>query len=304
MIQDLVRLTCRGPVSIEKLKKKLGIDDRFLADLIAVGISKGYQFQHKDGMLVARTRVGSVSGELILGKRKPGRYRVGIMTDTHFGSRWCDVAAVRSFLLSARKAGCQIIVCTGDLVDGNASVLLPDQISSSLEYQMAAATKVLSEFKDMNFTYIAGNHCGKFSSSMGMEVGLIIQSHMRKEGIKIHYRGAGRGSATIHGARWEFAHPHGGASTRNAVRRVLNGWSEALDVPCDIVAMGHFHKYATVNVYPENIYGVAGGCFQTKGSEFSNRIANAWDVGGTIVSYQVNRNGSITEKSSEFFPSK
>ena len=230
---------------------------------------------------------------------KPGRHRVAMISDLHFGSKFCNKKRMIAFLKEAWKQGARVCVVVGDVLDGNKSVLLPEQSSTTFDAQLAELRAFMKKAPAFEFVAIDGNHDGYFSASAGFTSGQLVANDLREHGVDWTFLGVCLGRARIHGARWHLWHPHGGASTRNAVRRILNERAEALQERTDILVMGHFHKFASLPIYPEGIHGVCCPTFQEKGSEFSNRMTRPWDIGGVIVAYNVARNGHVSEVSAE-----
>lgn len=300
---DILRLTQKKAWPVDKLCARLGLSDKELRDNVKEGQKEGFTVQIRGGMVTSKSPSLVEFERPVLGDMRPGRKHVAIMTDTHFGSTHCDLPGIQRFLQLAWDRGCRVAVCTGDVLDGNKEVLLHEQDQTGFDKQIDAACKSLSKAPPFQWVAIDGNHDGYFSSSIGTISGVTLAERLRAVGVKWDFAGVCLGRATIHGAKWHLWHPHGGASTRNAIRRILNERIESLDEPADILAIGHFHKYCGLPTYPEGVYGIAGGTFQKKLSEFANRIAKGWDIGGSIVSYTLNKDGTVSEISSEFFPS-
>lgn len=239
-----------------------------------------------------------------LGEAKPGRYRVAQVTDVHHGSKFCDCKALLDFLKIANER-CSAIVVTGDVIDGQKSVLTHEQRAVGADDQVDEATEVWTAATlTIPVVAIGGNHDGYAYAATGIDAGKVLGERMRAAGVDWRYLGQCLGRAIIHGAKWELWHPMGAGSTRNAVRRILNSRAESYDADDrpNILAIGHYHRHTSVLAYPENVYCVSGGTYQRKGSEFSNRITNQWDVGASIVSYTVHADGSVGEFAVEFFP--
>lgn len=301
MIHDILRHTARRPQTIDYLCTKLSLSTKMLREVLAQAQKSGYHVMEIDGYVSSKTPLGpqpvtvSVQG-------KPGRHHVAVFTDVHFGSTYCDRNSLSGFLHGAWEKGCRVAVCSGDLLDGNKPVLIPEQRRTSFDSQVGEALNSFKKAPAFKYLAIDGNHDGYFSACMGTYSGRIVQDRARQEGIDWTFLGACYGRTNLYGARWSLWHPHGAASTRNAVRRALNDRAEALTENADVLLCGHFHKYVALPVYPEGIFAVCGGTFQRKGSEFSNRISRAWDVGGTIVSYTVGKDGRAREFSAEFYP--
>jgi len=304
LLSEILRLTSRHAVPLDTLAQKAGVSARAINAAITLGNAEGYSLRVVDGYLSSRCPAVKAKGAITLGDTTPGRKHVAIVTDLHFGSLHCNTRALERFLALAWSKGARVCVLTGDILDGNKPVLMHDQSKVGWDGQVGEAVRVFAKATAFEFVAIDGNHDGYFSSSSGLISGQLLQNAMRAAGVDWSFAGVCLGRATIHGAAWHLWHPHGGAGTRNAIRRILNSRIEALEEHAHVVAMGHFHKFATVAAYPENVFGVAGGTFQEKGSEFANRISNGWDVGGTIVSYTVDDKGTPSQFSAEFFPVK
>ncbi len=299
LINQLVRLTCRKAQPTHYLCSKLGLSEAELSALALSGVAAGYQIQTRDGHIYSQATVGGHAKTIIMGDATYQRHHVAIATDLHFGSTHCDEDALLSFLHTAWERGCRKAVATGDILDGIGDKLRADQTYIGFDGQAGRATRLMRKAPPFEWVAIDGNHDGYHSAACGMVSGQILESRMREAGVSWTFAGVCLGRAVIHGAKWHLWHPHGGASSRNAVRRILNERAESLEEACDILAMGHLHKFVSLPVYPEDIHAIAGGTFQRKRSEFANRISKPWDVGGVIASYETTREG-IIERAAEF----
>lgn len=305
MIDLLVHLTCRRPVHRDKLRARLGLTQRGLDRMIAHAQAEGRCIALLDGGFVATRIPHGPHRTVVLGAKKPGRYGVGQATDFHFGSAHCDLEAIAQWGAKAWARGVRKVVCTGDVLDGWKDKLLVEQRAVGFDRQAHEAATTLRALPPFSWVAIDGNHDGYFSSAIGVVSGELLEQRMRAAGVDWNFAGVCLGRAIVHGARWQMWHPHGGASKRNTLRCILNERIEALQEPADVVAMGHFHKFASVLAYPENVLGVAGGTFQRKdshgrGSEFARRITSAWDIGGPVVSYEIDRKGRVRDLAAEF----
>ena len=265
--------------------------------------------QHEPKPVVTIDAPGTVMGRIArrpvrLGEAKPGRYRVAHVTDIHFGSKHCDAKALLDFLKVAKDAGCDVVVCTGDVLDGTDERLVMEQRCVGFDDQAEEATEVIAGAPKFAWVVIGGNHDAKANDLAGVESGRVLEQRMREAGVEWHSLGSCLGRATIHGARWELYHPHGSGSTRNAVRRILNAKAEKYE-PHDrphVLATGHFHKWTCVATYPERVFCVGGGTFQRRESDFGVRMIHPWDIGGSIVSYTIADDGTPCEFAVEFYP--
>lgn len=299
MLDQIVRLTCRRPMSVASLAERLGVTRRALLTEIRQARKAGSFVEVCEGFVGTRVRVGA--GEVVrLGKTKPGRYSVGHFTDLHAGSKYSDQEALLNTLHKAWDKGCRVIANTGDNLDGHKDVLLLEQRAVGFDAQSAELVETFKKAPPFQVVAIDGNHDGYFSNAIGFTSGSLLETRMREAGIDWTFAGVCLGRALLHGAKWMLWHPHGGASTRNALRRILNERAESLQEPVDVLAMGHFHKFVCIPTFPEGVFGIAGGTFQRKGSEFSNRISRPWDTGASIVSYDLDVKGHVSHVAAEF----
>jgi hypothetical protein len=242
-----------------------------------------------------------------IGDKRPGRHYMLHVTDLHAGSKWADMLALREFLLQGKTLPIDGVLVTGDNIDGVSEKLVPEQRAYGLEDQQAELVDVFASVElDVPVWSISGNHDGYCDHAAGMESGRVLTDRMRERGVEWNYLGQCLGRVVIHGAKIELWHGSGGAGTRNAVRRVLNHRAESYkgeDTP-HVLLVGHYHRYAQFVAIPENVLCVSGATFQRKRTEFANRIAHPWDIGGGILSWTVRADGSVGEFAYEFVPAK
>lgn len=297
--RDIVRLTCRRPMAIGALCERLACTKRELLAEIRDARKAGAIIEIVDGFVGTRVRIGA-EPTVRIGRAKPGRHLVAHVTDLHAGSKYFDADALSEFLEVAWERGARCLVNTGDNLDGHKDVLLLEQKHVGFDAQATALVDVFRKAPPFAIVAIDGNHDGYFSNSTGFVSGKLLEHRMREERVAWTFAGVCLGSAIVEGSRWQLWHPHGGASTRNALRRILNARVEAMHEPLDFLAMGHFHKFTSVPTFPEGVFAFSGGTFQRKRSEFANRISSAWDVGGTLVSFDLDRKGRVSHQAAEF----
>lgn len=300
---DVLRLTTKKAQPVDKLCLRLGISETELRKVAKEANAKGFTIRVQSGHVFSRPPAMSPGKQVVIGKATPGRKHVAVITDMHFGSTHCDKKGLARFMSDAWALGCREVICTGDILDGVKPVLLHEQEAIGFDAQADLAVETVSAGPKFSWVVIGGNHDAYASDAIGIESGKVLADRMQEAGVKWNYAGSCLGHAKVSGLSVQMWHPHGGASTRNAVRRILNARIENMVNQVDALLIGHFHKYCTVQAYPENVYGIAGGTFQLQRSDFAIRMSNAWDVGGSILSYTVDKNGRASEISSSFYPS-
>lgn len=301
MIHDIVSFTNRHAKTIGWLTAKLQCSEKELRAAIANGRKQGFLTEIVGENVF--TRLAIATGPLIIiGNKKPGRHHIALYSDTHWGSKHSLEKAQLEFLRMAWKKGCRTVVAPGDLTDGVKPLLVPEQRYTGADEQIAEGTEIWRKAPPFQVVSCTGNHDGYTSHAVGSDIGRVIEQRMQAEGVEWYHSGTCLGQAVVNGARVQLWHPHGAASTTNAVRRTLNARAEKLEVPVDLIVSGHYHHYAAVHAYQEDVFCVGAATFQVKKYEFANRISGGWNVGGAIISFTADRKGRAHEFSSKFYP--
>jgi len=305
MIFDIIHHTSRIARSIGWLTLKLVCSERELRAAIKTAQEQGFHV-HIVGQNVFTKLPVTTGPTITLGTAKPGRYKIAHYTDPHWGSKHSSKQGQIDFLRFAWSEGCRVVAATGDNTDGVKPLLVPEQRVTGADEQIDEGVQIWKRVVKIGCPFsiaaISGNHDGYSSHAIGSDIGRLTEERMQAEGIDWHHAGTCIGNAVLHGARTHLWHPMGAASTTNAIRRMLNNKAEKLDVPTDLILSGHLHHYAAFHAAAEDIYCAAGGTFQMKRYEFANRITGPWDVGGSILTFTVDRRGRACEFSSKFYP--
>lgn len=305
-IFDVIHHTGRQVKTIGWLTGKLRCSETELRSAVAAAAKQGFLTQITDGYVFTRLAI-KTGTSVTLGSAKPGRYNIAHYTDPHWGSKHSLRKAQVDFLKFAWKEGCRVAAITGDLTDGVKPLLVPEQRFTGADEQLAEGQQIWRDVYKAGCKYecaaTTGNHDGYTSHAIGSDFGRVIEERMRADGINWTNTGTCLGHAVLHGARTELWHPHGAASTTNAIRRTLNARAENLEEPVDLLLSGHYHHVGFTYAMKEDVFCAAGATFQTKQSEFANRISAGWNVGGSIISFTIGRNGLASEFSGRFFPS-
>lgn len=301
MIHQVVHHTGRQIRTIAWLTEKLQCSERELRSCIRTGQQAGFLTQIVGQNVF--TRIAVATGPTItIGEKAPGRHHIALYSDPHWGSKHSLKKAQSKFLEFAWKQGCRTAVVPGDLTDGVKSLLVPEQRFTGADEQIDEGVQIWKKAPPYEIAACSGNHDGYSSHAIGSDLGRIIQERMREAGVQWNHTGTCVGNAVVHGARVQLWHPHGAASTTNAVRRSLNSRAEKLEEPVDLLVSGHYHHYAAVHAFKEDVFCVGAATFQVKRYEFANRISAPWDVGGVIISFTSDRKGRASEFSSKLYP--
>ncbi len=299
VVEDIVAASNRKAVPIGAVLAKCKINTQIFQEALAFAEKKGYEIRLHEGMVFSRVAVRAAK-RVVLGATKPGRYHVGYWSDTHFGCRHSAEDAMLAHRHRCWDAGAKVMVHTGDLLDGNRQVLLADQNYVGWESQYLRLERTVKKGPPLADVAIDGNHDGYYSAAVGTPSGALVAARLREKGRDWHYAGMCEGRAEIHGADWYLWHPHGGSQSKMGVINVLAQKVAFCDEHIDVLAMGHLHKNV-VALADDNVLTITTGTYQRKMSEFANRISQSWDIGGSIVSYELDKKGGVHELACQFY---
>jgi len=289
-IEDIVRITNKRAQPLEAVLLKAKINTKQLQGAVEEGAKRGFQIRVRDGYVFSQVAAEGAE-RIVIGAVKPGRYSVCHFSDTHFGCRHTAEEDILEHLTRSWEAGARVAVHTGDLLDGNKPVLLGDQDWVGFESQFIRCLRTIRKAPPFTYVAIDGNHDGYYSASIGTPSGAIVASRMRENGIDWRFAGVCVGRAQIHGADWHLWHPAGGSASKMGVIKVMSDRVDDLGEHVDVLAMGHLHKFVAATW--DGALLVAPGTYQRKKSEFANRISGDWDIGGALVSYDVDKGGYV-----------
>ncbi|NMC35375.1 MAG: hypothetical protein GYA36_23385 [Veillonellaceae bacterium] len=169
----------------------------------------------------------------------PKIFRIGIVSDTHLGSRFQQLTHLKDFYRSARLNGCSCIVHAGDLTDGyttapsrrkNQFITSPDDM---IDY-------VVGNYpNDLKTYFISGNHDEKFVKSLGIDVCReISRNRTDMEFIGSMYGGLEFGNIIISHGIGNFAE-YSRVGTNKKLYSVLSR-------PPELIINGHTHTWDIV----------------------------------------------------------
>lgn len=221
--------------------------------------------------------------------------RFGVISDTHWGSRYERIDAFIEFVRTCIKMGIKDIYGTGDMFDGHGMYKGQEfeVYAHGADEQKAVFKKKIPQFKGVNFSFITGNHDGSFFKSVGLSMGTYISEVYDNW----HFLGADSASIRLRtksgrSLRISLIHPGGG--TAYAVTYHLQKHIESLPggQKPDAVFMGHYHKSVWMPIY-RNVDGFYSGCFQSQTPFMASRNIAAM-VGGWTIEATVTERKSLT----------
>lgn len=285
---------CRNGISFSALCDKLDLSparaSRLLKDARAAGVAVdvahdtvGLHWETPIDDVVSVTPAPTV-GEL---------YRCAVISDTHFGSRYCLRAQLADFLRYAYDQGCREVLHCGDILDGCYRHGVFELTHSGVDDQARDAAEVLPSLPGLTYHAITGNHEQSFAEKTGCNVGRAIM------GV---WRSLGRDDLTVHGARGAYLRVGGAVvhlwhpKKSEAYARTYHLQKQIekyTAIKPQILLAGHWHSAGSC--YERGVEGIAVPCWQGSGSDFAKSLGNAPSIGGLILEWRMTEHGTIRD---------
>ncbi len=225
--------------------------------------------------------------------------KIGIISDIHFGSRYCLREQVEQFVVNLHAMGIQDIFCPGDLLEGCYKHAHFELSAVAWDDQAEEALRHLPVLPGLKYHFIDGNHDYTWSDRNGYDSGKALVSLARSYGREdLHYYGARGTLINYGGTRIELWHPKknlGYALSYGLQNHIRD--THPSRVP-DLLFAGHWHRY--VKFRQQNTWAFASGTFQHGDSPFGRSLGGDVAVGGLVVSWKKDSDGVIRHLNDEF----
>lgn len=250
-----------------------------LEELAAALHAKGVDFRVEHGAVVTPKRATDVDRDFAVDLGRD-HYRIGVVSDTHGGSKYEQLTALRSFYRYADEREVDLFIHAGDLTQG------PDRMhrdqylgvhahGSDQQVDYVAATYPRSERGALTYV-ITGNHDDSFLNEGGTNV--VRQVTAKREDFV--YVGQDAAYLTIGGLRAYVTHPDGGGAYAKTYK--LQKLAAVMPVEKDVrlLLVGHYHSYAAT--LERGTYALQLPCFQSQYSWLARKFLHP-DIGGVIL---------------------
>ncbi len=222
------------------------------------------------------------------------RFQIAVISDTHFGSKYCLRKQLKEFVRHAYDRGCRHVLHAGDMLDGCYRHGQWELTHHGVDDQIQDALDTLPRIDGLNYHYIAGNHDETFTAATGLDTGRLIQDRARASGrADLHYHGCRDALLKLGTVKIELWHPRSGKaySLSYHLQNYIRDMPAASGRKPDLIFAGHWHTA----VYFEQRGIHACGCptFQGGGSAFGKSLSGAPSIGGLIVSWELTQHGTL-----------
>ena len=210
-----------------------------------------------------------VNGQVYLGDREreseakvdigtSSNIKIGIVSDTHFGSRFEQLTALRDFYRRAEDQGVQAFIHAGDVTQGTPKMhrgMEHEVHLLSADGQIGYTLDVYPE-SDVPTYFITGNHDDSWLNESGTNV--VRQVCASRENF--HYLGQDACYLNMDGLRIYVVHPAGGLSYAKSYKPQKITESIPIRKRTQLVIIGHYHTYGVFKV--QETQAVMQPCFQ------------------------------------------
>lgn len=224
--------------------------------------------------------------------------RLGIVSDTHGGSHYEQLTALRTFYRYADEQGVDAFIHGGDMTQGSDKMHLEQPYQVHVHGADQAANYVIATYPrssrpDIQTFVMDGNHDDSFLKDGGINIVRRISDarpDMKYLGQTSAYLSIGRLNAYV-------VHPRGGMPYAKSYR--LQKFVEQLPISRKIhlMLMGHLHSYAAVQEH--GVTGLLLPCFQSQYGWMASGALHP-DIGGIVLDVWLTDEGGVGRIAHEF----
>lgn len=246
------------------------------------------EMAEKRGFVIHKPSPPREPVELDIHRIRGKRVKLGILSDSHWGSKFQQRTALRQHAKLMAREGCTAILVPGDVTDGSPEMhkgFVYELWAHGADQQIEAAVEGFPEV-GIPYYLIAGNHDASHFKAAGVDV----VKHIAARRDDMHYLGPEVSSKNFGGSvgyldvgevRIQLCHPHMGSTRTRSYR--LETWIENLSPPKpEIVCMGNFHKM--VELLYRNVWGLLVPSYQSQSAWMASKGIESI-VGGAIIEF-------------------
>ena len=231
--------------SFNELKNKLDMSDSELMGIIDIMQQYGRPVEIVDesGVLVVKKAFQKRHHiEVKPPKEELHKKELLVVSDTHYGSIWCQPSMVNTACYEAYNRGITDVLHIGDITDGDYSRIRPNHIKEVFLFgatgQLDYVVKNLPKYPGMKWHVITGSH----DQTHDFNYGMVLGKELEKRRSDVEYIGQDRGIYTLDNCKIEMFHPGGGTS-RILSTKPQNGIDQLPSrTKPNISLRGHYHK--------------------------------------------------------------
>ena len=223
------------------------------------------------------------------------KVRFGVVSDTHLGSRYCQVSFLRWFYAYIKSQGAKFVLHSGDLTDGDDHVYrgqVFETCAHGFDEQLEYAVK---NYPSCIPTYfILGNHDSSHFERGGGDIGKALASKR----ADLHYLGQMGAYVYFNQVKCYLVHCAGSPPYAITYRAQKLVEAFSTENKPNLMVLGHHHQQ--YQVFIRNCWCLGGSGFQGQ-TPFLRRKAVFPVIGGYLIEIETNSKG-VARFKFEFIP--
>ncbi|MGH2567611.1 MAG: metallophosphoesterase [Bacteroidota bacterium] len=226
---------------------------------------------------------------------KQDTIKIGLVSDTHFGSLWQQPSALDLAYDWFKREKVTAVLHAGDLCDGSGRMHKGMAQEQFLHNAVAVVDYVVNVYPKAPFTtfMIGGNHDLSYMKEDGVDVPRAV-SERRKD---IVYLGNASGTVQLRDFSdtvFELQHPDGAAANHlNKVRTYIDR-DRSPDLLPNVMVMGHLHRFSILPEY-RGVLGIEMPAFQGQTSYLERRALYP-NIGAVLLTLKSDGSVSVDWK--------
>lgn len=298
-------LSKRRSFTIIELSNLFNCTPNKIIELVNEFKQEGYEINNDDHLVYMSKNLVLNSNDHIIKPLETDEIIFGVASDLHFGSKSCQITALKDFCEICRLEGVKHIFSPGDLTAG--INVYPGQIYDLYESNITGQTNSLLANLPTGFQwyFLGGNHDYAFIKSTGFNV----LSYMANKRDDIHYVNFDDADVPIlKNVDLKMIHPSGGVPysisyrlqknveqvAYNELRKLADGNNKSR---IRFILAGHLH--IQMQAMFGNIFGCQCGCFEGR-TNYLKRKGLFPHIGGYIIKVSLNKNGQLKNFDAKF----
>lgn len=293
---QLYRLVRTGPVSLRNLCDKLGKSPKQMEKIIFAAREDGMKVVVDNDHVGIESHAPDMRGVQMTGiEPTVGKIsKVGVISDTHLGSKYCLRTQIRDFVQYAYDNGVREILHPGDMLEGDYRHAKFELSHVGVQDQTHDLYETLPHLPGLTYHAITGNHDWTFTDKSGIDVGAFIQGYFKSRGRNDFFHYGDRSAyLKIRGAVVELWHPTGsmGYAKSYKLQRRIDSYPSGAKP--NILLVGHYHTYAYVE--ERGVHAILCPTFQGGQSAFGKSLGSTPSIGGMVLNWTVTRQGTVRD---------
>lgn len=288
IIDQVVPVLRRGPLSLEQLSARLGVEPVVAGMAIEIAHSRGASIHQRGELwhLDNAPAMGSQQEHEFQLVARDNTIEFAAVGDTHLGSKYAREDCLSDFYDEVARRQIPIVLHAGNWIDGEASFNKHDLTVHGMDNQMRYLAENYPRRDGVETWAITGeDHEGWYSRREGVDVGRYAENAMRQHD-RTDWRNLGFMETFIPlvcgGSSTQLCLMHPGGGSAYAIsyqpQKIVESFDGG-DKPA-VLLLGHYHK-ASYNLI-RNVHTLQVGCFQDQ-SLFMRKLKIAAHLAGVFV---------------------